>query len=534
MNPRPSRIAANLFLIFFSSVHFFPVSGNSRIENQDLIVDQIVINNQNIFDLNTPSEQLWYTKIINRLHYRTRESTIRRELFLREGRSYHPEILDETERYLRRRPYLADARISADTPVDHHTNVTVWTRDSWSTDPGFNFSSAGGQSKYRFHLDEKNLFGTGTHISTEFSKDADRNTLQFEYDNRNLFGRHDELTMGYGHATDGINKRFKYAHPFYAIWEKREYGVNVFQRSREQSLLTGGSVSGRYKEDVQTYDAYYGRRLSGNMNSAFRLTGGYRFGDRHRKAVSNLSPALVPPSQRLSGLFIEGEWDRQHFIKRTNLDAFNRVEDINLAPVVSLETFGNLFAGENQRGVEIKGNFDKGFAFGERHLVKNNLNFFAKYDHNGLTNSTLSTNTYWYYSWRSAHTFVMHIQSDLGLHLDGSNPITLGGENGLRGYPTHNFSGNWKLLFNIEDRIFTPVTFFHTIRLGGVFFYNAGDAGTGHLGPLKQSVGLGLRLGILRSATTSVIRMDMATALQPKYVPSGKRLEFSVSTGQAF
>lgn len=497
-------------------------------------VSKIDIKNQNVFDLNRPREKRWYSRLINHLHYTTRESTIRRELLFDEGEPYHPEILEESERHLRRLPYLVDARIHVDTSSGRDVRVKTWTQDSWSTEAGMNFSRNGGRNRTRLHLAEKNFLGTGNRVTTEYAKTEERNTVGFNYINPNLSGRHDNLNLEYGHSSDGNNEKIAYAHPFYSIWKSKEFGFQVDHTSRVVLLSSGNAVLGQYSEKSKNGEIYYGRKLSGNLYRAFRLTGGYRYQSSRRSPMAGLVVGM-PPSLRHSGLFLRGHWQNQKFIKKTNLDKFGLTEDINLAPVVSLEGFWNAFEpAPAQAKVILRGNVEKAFAWSGTHVVKNVLGAVAPYAQDGLANAVLSSNSHWYYSFRSWQTLVVHLQTGLGIRPDGSTPISLGGENGLRGYPAHSFTGRWKILFNVEDRIFTPVTFFRSIQLGGAVFYDAGDAGTGRLGPLKQSAGGGLRLGVLRSASAHVIRIDLARPLQRRYIPDLNPWELSIGTGHAF
>jgi hemolysin activation/secretion protein len=114
--------------------------------------------------------------------------------------------------------------------------------------------------------------------------------------------------------------------------------------------------------------------------------------------------------------------------------------------------------------------------------------------------------------------FFTTIEARFGHDLDLDNPIELGGDSGLRGYPLRYQSGDKSLLFTIEQRYFTDWYPFRLVRIGGAVFADVGrtwgsnPVGSPSLGWLKD-VGFGLRLGPTRGGSDKVIHIDIAFPL---------------------
>jgi len=101
---------------------------------------------------------------------------------------------------------------------------------------------------------------------------------------------------------------------------------------------------------------------------------------------------------------------------------------------------------------------------------------------------------------------------------DVPNPLTLGGDNDLRGYPQRYQSGNKSVLVTLEERAYTDWYPFRLIRVGGAVFYDGGRAwggdspGTGNSGWLND-VGFGLRFLTDRSSKSNILHIDVAFPL---------------------
>ncbi len=120
----------------------------------------------------------------------------------------------------------------------------------------------------------------------------------------------------------------------------------------------------------------------------------------------------------------------------------------------------------------------------------------------------------------------------LGHKLENQQTL-LGGNNGLRGYKSRQFSGNKQVLLNIEDRmIFYQHSFF---VLGGAVFMDIGYIWEKKLNltSYKRSIGAGLRISFPKLNDSPVYRLDFGYALDSKE-PLSFVKAFSFGIGHAF
>jgi outer membrane protein assembly factor BamA len=135
----------------------------------DGVVSEIFVDNRSVFDVG--SEELderfnWAYRTANRMHVRTREGVILRELLFRTGDCYVPALLQDSERLLRSLSFIADADVFAVRQPDGSQHVVVETRDEWSmrVEPQWD-SDEGSWQLTGVELREDNLLGTGQHVA---------------------------------------------------------------------------------------------------------------------------------------------------------------------------------------------------------------------------------------------------------------------------------------------------------------------------------------------------------------------------------
>ena len=96
-------------------------------------------------------------RVLEHLHIRTRESTVRRQLLITRGDTVDTLRVAESLRRLRHLPYIADAVVTAVACGSRPADLAIITRDEWSTRPSVRVRSASSA----FELTERNLFGSG-------------------------------------------------------------------------------------------------------------------------------------------------------------------------------------------------------------------------------------------------------------------------------------------------------------------------------------------------------------------------------------
>jgi hemolysin activation/secretion protein len=113
-------------------------------------------------------------------------------------------------------------------------------------------------------------------------------------------------------------------------------------------------------------------------------------------------------------------------------------------------------------------------------------------------------------------TIAANLSATLTKDVDAPFQISLGEDEGLRGYTFKSFTGQNSVLFNVENRIFTPIDF-RIFAVGLAGFLDAGyvwySDETLHFKDFGVSVGVGLRIALKKSQSARVIRVDFAVPL---------------------
>src|SRR5262249_36242341 len=142
-----------------------------------------------VFDPSIPQEDRFFYRLVNKLHVKTRQQTIRHQLLFAEGQPFVAHRLEETERNLRALHYIQEASVVAESvDADGMVTILVTTRDEWSTGASLRFGVSGGKSTSGVSLSEGNLFGRGKNLEFDVRNGIDRTTQDLHYEDLNLFG----------------------------------------------------------------------------------------------------------------------------------------------------------------------------------------------------------------------------------------------------------------------------------------------------------------------------------------------------------
>jgi hemolysin activation/secretion protein len=138
-------------------------------------------------------------------------------------------------------------------------------------------------------------------------------------------------------------------------------------------------------------------------------------------------------------------------------------------------------------------------------------------------------------------TVAANLSATLTKDVDAPFQISLGEDEGLRGYTFKSFTGQNRLLFNVEDRIFTAFDL-RIMAVGLAAFMDAGyvwsSDETLKFKDFGVSVGVGLRIGLKKSQSARVLRIDFAIPLHKEtgaFTESDQKgYSISVSSDQIF
>jgi hypothetical protein len=523
-------------------------------DHPDAEIGEIRIIHQDIFgpEDDLPAYFPWRT--LNRLHINTKEEFIQRELLFKEGDRLNPYLLREVLRNLRTLNLFRDDRIECALLETGKVRIDVHLRENWSLIPIFHIQGVDTAQAVTLGVTEQNLLGRGKRLSAWGRKGAEaRNTFiedswGVRYVDPNIMGswyRFSGTIQGLetGEFLQAIAER-----PFYSL--ETPWSAGLFGRHfrRERRLIRNGEIASMFEQqDVNAgIDFMYALRrgppvvyrIGPFYEYAQKRIGDYRIidGDGER-----LEP---PPEDTTSSLGIAYQRLGVDYIVEERISKFDRREDFNVANDLNLSVAFSagllgadadewIFSLSDVQGLSFrKGHFlfvnasAQGIWDGDR--VRNGL-FSVGYDHY-LQDTFLDGGPF-------LHTLHWLSTFDYGTHLDSDLLFGLGYPNGLRGYSREAFTGDKRLLFSVEDRIFLSENLFRLVALGVLIFFDTGyvwDEGQSvDLADLRYAVGTGLRVAIPSVAGANVIRLTWGFPLGSGVDSLGDSV-FTVATSTGF
>jgi hypothetical protein len=501
-------------------------------------------------------------KLLNSLHYTSRDFVIRREVLLHEGEPYQKVIADETARNLRSRRPL-QLSIVLVVPVKGSTpdkvGLLVITKDIWSLRLSFELSvTPGGLENFILVPQETNLLGLHHTVQTRFVYQPE------------------SYTLGVGYAVPRIGKS----------WINASAAANIYINRRrgepEGSAVSASVGQGLYSTRTEWgwgASAGYSVAVARLYSNAQLATFGYRTPasslptPAEKDAIGMTAPVFIPIEYRTSsvtasasvtrsfgwalknnfalsmnvsrvairGIDLDGRdpaaveafrarylpigedrvypaltWAtfRNDFLRTLDINTLALQEDYRLGHNVSASVYPISKAlGSTRDVLGVSGTAGYALPMGDG-LVGASVSTFAENDTNQKTITDASVGaSFGAVTPRIGVGRIVMNTSFLNRYRNYLNARTVtGGDDRLRGYPTNFFVGKDTIFYNIEFRS-TSVEILKC-QLGGVAFFDAGDAAQGFdMLRAKQSVGVGVR-ALFPQVNRLVFRADLAFPLQ--------------------
>jgi len=189
------------------------------------------------------------TQVLNTLHIKSREETIRRNLYIKEGTALNPYLAADNERYLRTIGYIQDSRIIARAAGPDSVDITVITKDLFGYSPKI---GGIGPLRQRAGLSNINIWGTGQRLTVEGLHDTRREpTVGYaaEYYYNNIAGTFLNAGVSFGKITRNIYDRRE---------DEESFVINIERPLVSQyKRIAGGLSLGKGRSQNQ-YPNYYG------------------------------------------------------------------------------------------------------------------------------------------------------------------------------------------------------------------------------------------------------------------------------------
>ncbi len=502
-------------------------------------VGRVILDKENVFDLSDPEENNWLYALANRWHVVTRDSLIRRQLLFAEGDAFSPRLLEESERILRQNTFLFDARVRPVAVDGELVDVEVATRDTWTLVPDISFSRAGGENRTKIGVEDTNLFGRGQLLRVARIDDVDRSGNSVEFADSNITRDRWSLYARLADNSDGRSNFLGFTRPFIALDTRWSGGVSVLDDVRNEPLYRLGNEAAEYRKEREFASVFAGWSNGLRGRWTRRFTTGFVYDDNRFAAVPDtLLETVVPADRKFVYPYVGIELIEDRFETGNNRNQIGRTEDFffgtRLAASIGWADSG---LGSDRDAAIFSVSAGKGFGRLEDAALLVELSATGRHESGRAANTLATFDARYYWHWADKRTFFMTLSATAGDNLDLDNPVQLGGDTGLRGYPLRYQSGDAKLLFTIEQRFFTDWYPFRLVRIGGAVFADAGrtwgrnPVGEEELGWLRN-VGFGLRLAPTRASSDKMVHVDLAFPLDGD--PSIDDVQFLVEIKRSF
>jgi hypothetical protein len=459
----------------------------------------------------------WPFRVVNRLHPLTREAVIRRELLVAPGDCADEEALAQTERNLRHLAFLRDARVEVSSPrTEKRVDVRVSTFDTWSTVPQLRLAKVGNRRVWTVGLAERNLLGGGQQLAVSRRSDLDRDQTVFSFRDPRLAGSRVQALASFAERSDGRRGELELGRPFFALSTAWSFRARVGGFDQLDPVYDGGERVRDLFHAGRWLEMEGGHRIARTPAGAVRLNLAYRrwtdtVADEVRRfGIVEASLSLV----------------EHRFQRLTHVNRFEGTEDFNLGHQLAATAAVSLAAlgGEGGRTTFLAATERKGIPLGGERFLLGTLGWAGRHRHGRWENAIGEAQLDGFARLAPRAVLLTRAQYRDGHRLDPEVQLTLGAQNGLRGYPVHQWVGTRSLLLAGESRLFVADDVKQLASLALAAFAEAGYAWPEPrpvaLHDLRGDVGLGLLIGRNRLTTTRrAIRVDVAYAFDP---PAGR------------
>ena len=534
-----SKVACGAVLVMFGC----PVNADpslKKLEASGALIGSVEIENGSIFDLENPEENSLLYRVANRAHATTRPQVIEQQLLFGVGDQFTAQRLEESERILRRNRYIQEAKIVTTPNANGTVDVKVLTTDTWTLIPKLSLSHSGGTTRTGIGVKEMNLLGSGIGLEALYTSDVDRDSKVLKVVDKNIGDSWYSIKTIIEKNSDGYTRLLDLGKPFYSMDSANAHGISFFDNERIESIYDRGKIAAQYGQRTKKQELLLGWSTGLHNGWTRRYTAGLGYDDNQFTKVANddLPSTLVPENRTLVYPFFGIELLQDKYDVTTNFNQVSRVEDRFLGTALKARLgIAGEGLGSDRDAFLVDVSALTSFSKSKKSTVFLSSNFSTRFESGRAANTMLSMDAKYYRRQSEKRLLYTRLSGTYGDNLDLDQPMYLGGDNGLRGYPLRFQSGDKRALFTLEQRFFTDWYPFRLFHVGAAVFFDAGRTwGEGPLGTgsdgLLRDIGAGLRLGNARSGIGRMIHIDVAYPLDGD--DSISNVQFIIETKLSF
>lgn len=396
---------------------------------------------------------------LNKTHTNTREFIIRNYLLFSEGEQLSPLQISESERLLRRLPFIDDARIIILPASPGNADIHIVTRDVYSLGLSASFD---GLKAGRVDIFERNLFGLGHEL-----------TFSVPYN----YGRDYPPGTGVSYKAHNIGKSLIDATlSYYNAFEREYWDATLSREFLTASTKYAGGLSVREtytSEDLDTlpqaepleynkFDAWAGRSFLISNDELTRAVISFRYHNNNVFRRPLITDNSYRSLQRYKLYLTTLSVSSQQFYKSSLIYNYGRSEDIPYGGLVQIG-FGkefNEFKTRDYYSLEVSyGQFNSGFGY----IYSRGI--ISAFTNNSVTEQGLLRLEMNYISnlslWgRYKNRLFFSSEYTTGFNRYEDEYLTIGEKQGIRGFKNDSIRASGRLTMSLEAVTFTPINIY--------------------------------------------------------------------------
>jgi len=449
------------------------------------------------------SPQDLLSKTGDKLHIKSRRTTIRNLLLIHKNQRFDSLLVVESERLVRSRNFVRDVSFYVRPTTESSDSVDIFIRelDRWSLIP----EASAASSSQTVNFTEQNFIGLGDEFNTGFTKylKDEPNTFSANYFIPNIRNTYISSTLYYRIREDNtFKKSVAVDRPFYSPLARWAGGVYFASQFKKLSMMDDNSIIAPIDLKYKTQDYW-----AGYSYQIFK-------GNTENERTTNLIVTarylrlnyFKKPSESFDTLHYYSNED--FYLTEIGLSTRKYVQDkyVFKYGVTEYVPIGRVYALTG--GYQIKNNTKRSF-LGARFSVGNynpwgylsssfeyESFFLSSKAEEGIFNADVKyfTKLLEIGKWKFRQFVEPHVT--IGINRFDYDSLTLNDGFGLNGFRSNRLSGTSRLLLSFQTQAYAPWNFIG-FRFGPFFTYSLGMLGNDKTGFKNNKVYSHIGLGVL-------------------------------------
>ncbi len=514
-NSRKSKVKKELFDLFFT----IPNYNSTRQKKMDIKekkdefaeyygknIRNITIKRMKVFGTHFPDtnyrKDTWFNKVGNGLHVSTHRWVIKKNLILKEGDYITVNRARESERLVRKLPYIRDAKIYF-LPIENNADqvdMVLVVKDVWSLEVDGSWS---GLDDWSLKLDEENFLGFGNELSNKISYDEafdSRWGYEGRYKMVNIKKTFIDANINFARSEEFKTIGGEIGRQFLSSEFNTAGGLRVEHTDRLNFFLTDESELISFRTKFNFADLWLAQAIDLSSQQSIeqkRLLFGIGASSLHYLE----SPIPMPDTNQFYAnremILFKAGLNKRSYEKSDLILEYETTEDIPIGHKFDI-TIGREFGQFDDRwywGV----NFSKGKFIFRKGYLRYDFTFSSFIrdgrQEQGLFRTNFSFFSNLYRRGRYSYRHFLKFGYAQGFDRYDNEYLFINRENGVRGIRGPLLRGDRRLNFGGESVIFTPFHFmgFKVAVFGFAEFAMISDRSGFFSNKLFQGYGVGLR-----------------------------------------